>query len=194
MARTQLYSAASGPARTAFHAHRGVRVEELQVELAQANEVVTTKIQGEIKEDGQRTRTRVRERFESLETTTLKNISDNVILIRDRDAIARPDLTPEKQSQFFGCMRILSQVENITIDESKNTDQKNRALGRIRNDTLLQGNVNELPEELRERVGVVQSDFPSALEDEAQEPLERFWIIQDLRRAIIADFAAQQPG
>ena len=71
MPRTQLHSAASGPARTAFHAHRGVRVEELQVELAQANDVVTTAIDSAklaIQSDVTQTETALTARIDTAQT------------------------------------------------------------------------------------------------------------------------------
>jgi hypothetical protein len=194
MPRTQLHSAASGLARTRFHANRGVRVEELKVELAQANVVVTTKIEDakdEIKADTATLKTGTSDLLK--DTGILK--TDTTILkrrTRPTPAIGRPELTPEQQTQVFECMRILHQVESLTTDERQNVTQKNRALGRIRNDTSLQSSLNTLPEVLQERARVVQNDFPSAPDDEARERLERFWEIQDLRQDIIAHFAAQQ--
>jgi hypothetical protein len=229
MPRTQLHSAASGPARTAFHAHRGVGVEEIKMELERANTVVTNTIKGdvaqtqtaltnsietaraglsaqvdtaktEIKDDVTQTQTALTNSIQTArielgaQVLSVKSDTVNIPPRRQEPVVGRAEFTQERQTQVFECMRVLSQVESLTTDERQNVTQKNRALGRIRNDTSLQSSLNTLPEVLQERARVVQNDFPSAPDDEARERLERFWMIQDLRRTIMAHFAAQPPA
>ena len=203
MPRTQLHSAASGPARTAFHANRGVSVDELEVELAQASTVVTTAIdsaKSAIQKDVKQTETALTTRVNTAETAINNNIvAGRRVVVREVHQGPRPlppppertTLMPDQQQQAFLCILAIDRAESLTIDTSRGAAQNNRTLRQIRNDRLVRSGLKTLPDVFQESVQAIHNNFPTSPEDEAKERLERFWMIQNLRRAIMAHFAAQ---
>jgi hypothetical protein len=205
MPRTQLYSAASGPARTAFHAHRGVSAAELQVELAQANEVVTSKLaktvdkaEEVLNKNIDDTRTALSGQVGEVDRkvgevdadiSTVTSITKRIDRNTRGVVIERLELTPEQQEQMFLCLRGLDRAESLAMDTSQTADENNRTLRRIRNDHLVRSGLKTLPDVFQESVQAIHNNFPHSPEEEAKERLERFWKTQEMRQAIMAHFA-----
>jgi hypothetical protein len=163
MARTHLHGAASGPARTRFHANRGVRVEELRAELDPVS--TTEELKNELDEhiDPLPTKDDLGERIDPLPTkaeleghvTGLHGRFDQLPTKDDFKKVAQiidvihfilkkwfgielGELTPEQREKLTHSLRALNRVEALVLDTNLNLEQGNEILNQLSQDTEMQ--------------------------------------------------------
>ena len=129
-------------------------------------------------------------KLKSLSETTNDAVSKFLELHKKMVSYLDVKLPANKTQNAFACIRVLKQIEDITIAESFEQDKVNDSLETIKKEPSYQSSMDQLSgdQDLKVRVDHVYRQFVKGdLEDRAQ----RFLEIQRLRADIVRYFATK---